>query len=683
MGKFGLNIPEGFDARSALMKASKTGLGLGQLGANLIGQGDAANNWIAQKEKEYQAYKASGQGNTASEVVGDLLDPASVATMKLMPFLNGASGFWPKAAQYAGNVGIGTAAGATLGLAQPTVVKDGTSYAGEKAGQVGENALGGAAVAGIVAPLVSGAAKLGGWAYDAMSGRRPDIKAAQIMRDVAGGKLPDIQTAMAAAPDNVTAAQAAYGIDRDTWMALGDMARRGDSESYYRMLADAQEAAQRKLLEGVAGGTTQTDARKGAIAAKDALNAKFVPQMNQELAAANEGQKLAQFQNEADRLAGAAANKVEDVRRFTNAGNIAEDVANSGRTGLGIGNVPPSGMPRLSGQYGYGSELAQRAESEATKAAGDSLILGEGARFSQSIADSLEKHGIAPLDVKPILAGLDARLANPTAAGNTKYQTVLSRVASDIQDWADANGGVIDARALYAIRKNSVNDVLESLPSGANPKASAKYAAQVLAEVRPMIDDAIVKAGGTEWPQTLKIFEEGMKPIERQKMGGAALELWDKSKNKFLRTIQGEEPKVVEKVFGPGRFDINKQMGDQMAPLQDVASQVMRDKVIEVQAKAGAGGLERILERDQPKFRIPQWISRTTTAANMALSELEKRTSRATMDSLVKGMRSGKDANQLLAIMPTSESKNLLAEIIRNGVYRNLMIPAESAMQSQ
>lgn len=616
-----------------------------------------------------EANKIMTQASPVSAFAGDMLSPASIAMMKLMPVFKGATTIGSKIAQYAGNVAAPAAAGGVMAALKPDADME----------SVQQGAAGGAIAGGVVAPLMSLGAKGAGWLYDTLRGARPDLNAAKIMRDAAGNQINAIRSQGANAADDITAAQAAYGIDRDTWQALGEMAKRNDKDSFYRVLADRQAAQQEAIKQGVAGGANQTAAIATRIGDKKALNAEFVPRMNMELNAANEGQKLAQYQGQANALGEAAANKVQDVRRMTAVADRAENMGTEfGRRAPATALEQPTGMPSAGKAYSYGQELANRAESEAAKAAGDSLILGEGRRFSQGIADSLAAHGVKPLDVNPIISGLQSKLANPTAAGNKKYGAVLERVGNDIQEWAARNGGVIDARALYAIRKNSVNDAVETLTAGLDPKASAKYAAQVLADVRPMIDEAIVGAGGTAWPTTLKIFEKGMIPINRKEMGA---ELLRQSKEKFAETVAGNNPKAVRKVFGPGAYDINAEMGGQMRGLNKVAGEYTRDAEIARQASAGEGGLARILDADTMKFRFPAWISRETTVANKALETLETRLDKATMDRLVEGMKSGKSANRLLELMPTSQQKNLLSQIIETGGYRPAVVAGSAAVQ--
>lgn len=598
-----------------------------------------------------EANKMIRQESPLTAVAGDLAMTA--IPLSKVPFLRGATTVPKKIAQYAGNVGIGAATGAGLAQLRPDATVDSTLQG------AGEGAFG----AGVIAPAITGGLRVAGGLYDIMRGAKPSIAAGKVLRDAAGGDLEKIKAAMASAPDDLTAAQAAFGIDKDTWAALGELAKRGDKDSFYRVLADRQAKAQRDIVSRVAGGQTQTEALASREGAKKSLNKIFTPNMERELAAANEGRKALTYQAQADALGDAAAAKVADVRRFENAKNLAEDSASAfGRRQGNWGSQPPTGMPSAGGRNSYQQELASRAEKAASDAAAESLILGEGSRFSKRIADSLEAYGMKPLDVNPIVANIRSKINNPSAAGNDDYAKVLGKVADDIQEWAQRGGGVIDSRALYAIRKNSVNNAITNLTGKADPKAAAKFEAQVLSDVRPMIDKAIEEAGGTGWKATLKIFEDGMKEVNQQKMGGKLLELFDKSKKNFAETVKGNTPKDVQKVFGygEGSGDIAAQMGEKIKPLRRVADEVERDRLIAERGAGASNALADILERDAMKFRFPSLLRQEATIANKGLDIIEGQINRKTKAQIVEAMKSGKNALEAINTLPTSEKDNVL-----------------------
>jgi hypothetical protein len=159
-------------------------------------------------------------------------------------------------AERLGNAALRLGAGATAG--------------GASAGLVDPGSVGTGAAIGAVMPVVGAGAgqavKGTGWLLDAVRGRLGKVKAAQIARDAAGPELAAIQAANQVAPGGVTAGQAAYGIDRDTWQALAKLAEKNDMDSYYRVLRDAQEAGRMGTLQRITPDLAQAQAARKAAA---------------------------------------------------------------------------------------------------------------------------------------------------------------------------------------------------------------------------------------------------------------------------------------------------------------------------------------------------------------------------------------------------------------------------------
>lgn len=98
----------------------------------------------------------------------------------------------------------------------------------------------------------------------------------------------------------------------------------------------------------------------------------------------------------------------------------------------------------------------------------------------------LDAAGKVPSD--QILSSIDRLISNPSNAGKLSQQALnefKGRIAQFSQD------GAIDARALYAIRKD-INDVLQGKLQG--EAGNIKYAAGQLGSIKGLIDDAIDQA---------------------------------------------------------------------------------------------------------------------------------------------------------------------------------------------
>lgn len=593
-------------------------------------------------------------GNATERIAGDIWSG-----------LGGAGGFMGM---------VGGAKSATPGLIDSLVANLGRQLA---AATTASTAAGGTREAG-GGPYAQLAAGLAGgmlpYATQAVRGSHNDIakqyadrRAAEIIDQVAGNDIGAIRSATANAPANVTTAQAAAGVKNELFDALGDTSRNMDRTSYYRRLFEAQRQARIDDAARIAGGQTQTTARQSAGNAQKTLNAVTTPMRDIELAAANTaGTTGYRLQSEVERMAALASGKVEDVRRLSGAQQTAENLAQSGRMRLDSGAPPAQGLPRVPGRYSYGTELAQRADDAASNSANTSLLAGDSARFAQMRADSLAAHGLKPLDTQKIVSSINAKINDPTIGPNSLNSRVLRNVGELVDEWTVKNGGVIDARALYEIRKSAVNNEVERLLAGVDPKSQSKRASQLLSQVRPLIDDAIESAGGTGWRRYLNTYEMGMRQIEQQKLGAKAMELLERSPKDFVRLVSGNDPRTVKKIFS-SEFDIDSAMTpNQMNRLRQSASEITRDESIASGAASGNAALADLLKQNSATFRIPNFLNPKITLANRALAMAEDRVNRDVMMSINNAMRNPTEFNNLMNSVPATQRPSLLRLIAQN-----------------
>jgi len=524
----------------------------------------------------------------------------------------------------------------------------------------------------VAAPYIDKALQLGsrgvGWLYDTLSGQIGAQKAAKILRDSLGVDVGAARALARTAPTDVTAAQSIAGLTSPTTQALLEQAAKRDPR-YMLTTAEAQEAARINQLAQLAGAETQTGARGAQQQAKTELRNELIPQLEQEMAAANvAGVLKPQLQAQAERMGTVAAQKVQDVRRMAPA---AERLA---RTGSERG-AAERGLP-VPGRYTYEGELAKRADEVATQAAEGSLIFGEASRFATAAANSLEAHGLKPLKGDAIVASIEKTLADPKLApGNRDLQRALRRVASDIQQWTNL-GGVIDAWALDTIRKNSVNAVAKQLyPNDA--RAQKELAGKVLESVRPSIVKAVEDAGGKGYGAYLDAYSQGLKAVSEKKMSAKALEMYQSDPNAFIKLVEGNNPKEVEKVFGAGSYDIAKEMSAKaMQVFKSVTGEIKRDVSVTKQAGAGRDALRELLEANQSKFRFPSFaFSRTTTTANVALDALSEKLGKDVMNRLTEAAKSGQNMAKLIDTLPAVERKKVLR--LLNNPQEWMVIPKE------
>jgi hypothetical protein len=295
-------------------------------------------------------------------------------------------------------------------------------------------------------------------------GSSAQLKAAGIARSSLGNDIPQVLSTLKNAPPNASVAEITASIENPTWQALIQEALERDPQ-YLRKTQLFGEEESLKALSKLAGGGNAAETRAVLENAKKALNVTTTPQREAALSRANLGKDVAEYEATAGKLSEEAAAKVADVRRLINAGQLAEASARLDLIKAGL----PVGFTR----HTYKGELAGMADRWASDAANASLDLGQGARFAQAAADSLKSFGIKPLKTDSLITSIKNITKNPKFAGNKDLLNSVDAVADDIARWTDANG-VIDVNALEAIRKNSVNSVIQRLYPNADATAQAR-----------------------------------------------------------------------------------------------------------------------------------------------------------------------------------------------------------------
>lgn len=493
--------------------------------------------------------------------------------------------------------------------------------------------------------------------FDKVTGSAGAARAADMMRQALGDKWQQALQVLKSAPDNLTATQALQeaGIEAPIFASMGRDIEKGLAAPELMPLFEQQAQARTNVLAAQAGGPTQTAALVSQDAAKANLNALTGPMRQEALDTANIGGRyIPNLQAQAGRLEGQAATDVETVRRM-------EGLAPRARV-EGQNFKPVPGMPRVTGPM---IRLEQVAKDQSERSAAESLVAGKAARDANQIASNIAEAGLNPIDTNALTSRLVRVQNDPQYAGNDKVNQSVRAIMSDVSDWATKNGGVIDAEALYGIRKNTVSDTIDRLMAGSDPSSKRKAAAAVMAKINPLIDDAIEAAGGKGWRDYLNAYSTGMKDVERRQLSAKAMQMLKDSPNEFVKLVRGDNPDAIENIFGPGSYDIVKEMGAQMGPsrlpgLQKVAGELERGARIDELATVGRERAVEILKETRGiPSRVLSFLTRSNPKLNAASSFadalLEIRLAPKTQAALVDGFKSGKSAAELLAIVPTKD----------------------------
>ena len=642
------------------------GMGLEKVGATSAGQflqEDAARR-LAESQGRVAPFKeefpiSTGTGELAAEVLATYpVGGAIAAPLKAIPaaaplaqairtggFSTGRAMQGAPIATRALDLGTRVAGGAITGGATAGLINPDEAAGG---------ATGGAIVAAVAPPIINVLAKNAGFLKDAFTGQLANIKAGKISREVAGDRIGAIRAALEAAPGDLTAAQATAGIQNDAMQALYKFSSRTDKMS---SILKQQAAADLGDLQRAAQSANATEARSIYDQSIKRLNQLTADMRNVELQAANQ--------------AGQTINRLAPQAQQRQAGMV-----NALRGGI------PVGQP-LPGQAVV-SPVTEAAQQAATAAKGKPGFLSAGDRakewqetsdifadiakqrraeagFIERQIGSLEDYGLRPLDAGAITGALDAKLAQPGLRASSNVTKVLEAVKDDIANLTQKGGGVIDAHDLYTLRKEGINERIMQIMGQTDPKISAKVTRKVLEEVRPLIDDAITTAGGTGWRDYLKTYSQGRQAIDQTAMAAQAAKLFQESPQEYVRLVRGNNPDAVEAIFGPGSYDIFKEMGSKMPTLAKVAANIERAGNMEVAAVAGKERLGEVISDVGRTFpRFPNLLNREAAIGNLTFSELEQRLNKKVVAKLREGALSGKNSLELLNALPAAERSKVL-----------------------
>jgi len=415
-------------------------------------------------------------------------------------------------------------------------------------------------VAPIARGIIRGGSNLAQYVSELRNPEMGRLNASKIMKDVLGSKPQVLQmwAKLRDAPEGLTAAQAGYGIDRDTWQALGKAAENNDEESFYRLLKQSQENKIASDIKAVEPNLESAEATRSAI------TSPMYKEGERQVIPLDEA-KMALIERARPTGAIGAAEKISQMQPGSPA-LFRGDYVPAGDVPTGL--VSPSGAPILKPQEAQYPEMSGKSVAAISKA------------------------------LKDIQSGV------PTAEAGKNYQAVAGDVRRDfLTEMENAIPKFGEARKTFADLSAPVNE------------------SRILKALRGLAFKP--NETGMRNPQLLKMLDTG----EENFVGKA--------------TKYGKAGTLAENLTP-----------EQMATVNALKAYSLRDINMARQAKAGAGGLGNIMDQDTYKFRLPSLLSRPATIGNAIMDRLERKIGIETTKALVEGMKSGKNAVELLSIVP-------------------------------
>lgn len=258
---FGKYAPEVLDVVTGALGTMKGAV-------NLVSPGSVTNTGIS------SALKLPYDANTDSlaYTAGQVVDPAALA---LGAATGGVVGAVPaltkgyRTAQTMGKTLPLTAEALTRAGVTGAATGAGTAYLSSE-GNLQDTGTAGlyGGMFGVGVPVVGRAAKSGiGYVEDWAKGNLGKVQAANVARAAAGDQLPAIRTALQNAPSDITASQAAVGVNKPTFAALGELGATRDQSGFYYNLAKQQEAQRAGMLSGVTPNLQSAETARNATKA--------------------------------------------------------------------------------------------------------------------------------------------------------------------------------------------------------------------------------------------------------------------------------------------------------------------------------------------------------------------------------------------------------------------------------
>lgn len=531
-------------------------------------------------------------------------------------------------------------------------------------------------------------------------------RARAILRQTLGRNVGQARQALQAQP-GMTAGEALADVNAPAFQALYQRAVVEKDPAFARALALAQRGEGENALAALAGGSSQAAARTARGEAFEDLSKRVAPLRETELGAANEAQRV--ISRLAPQAAARQASMISALRE-----GVPPPVPAPAAPGLVRGTV--AGQPRTGQSATHSTTEAAQLETDLARRrlqglqrpdqvvpegtpvdryqeflrrrlsvlAADSREAGEifaeiakqrraEKEFIERQIGSLEAYGLRPLSIDPIIKSINTTLETPGLRASNELTRVLSLVKDDLLTLAERNGGRMDVHDLYTIRKEGIAQRVRDVVKQEDPKASAKLTASVLKQLNPLIDDAIEKAGGTGWRTYLKTYSEGMDEIARKEMAAEALQKFRDSPLEYVKLVRGNNTDAVEAVFGPGRFDIFKEMAKEMPTLSQVAKQVERGAAMKEQADLGQKALLDIYKQNRQLFSVPWGLSPAGAVLNRVLAKAEEKVGEKTMSRLTEALKSGESTEKLLNKLSAAERREIVRAMREAG--QDILIP--------
>ena len=471
--------------------------------------------------------------------------------------------------------------------------------------------------------------------------------------------------------------------DEPTVQALFKTVSEGAGKNIYAPLARAETKAQQDILNSMAGGTSEREARNAMLQSRGELGQQYAADEAAAFERANlGGQVIPKLQTQTAQATQQAAEQSDLARRMAFGAERAdvrmaeypfnvEDAFNPNN----MFNANATNVDR-----GVVGAMTNRAETAAQQA----IRLREEAAAAQQQIASLEAQGIRALESRPLVDQIRT-MAAAEGAGEVQRRALL-----DVAKQIESQGPIIRAGDLDAIRRNA-NVTIARLNQGLDVGSVNKAAANVVSQIKPLIDSAIETAGGKGYTAAKTAFATGASDIERRQFADQLAGMFEKGPTgqaEFAATVGGQRgtTDTVAAAFpraGNKNFDIQEMMGvpggasgpSRMPALENIAGEVKLNQNMALQADQGADAAKNLLKTPPQEIDIfhrysPVGALTTAGRASLTFAKILSDTGLSTkvQQTLAEGFRNGEAAEKLLLTIPAADRAQVARRMMDNGL---------------
>lgn len=319
--------------------------------------------------------------------------------------------------------------------------------------------------------------------------------------------------------------------------------------------------------------------------------------------------------------------------------------------------------------------------------------------------DAQEAKRLATLD--DVTPNLDAAIKRRTEVSVPLYEKAMAStkrvntkpVVSLVDKFIEDNPKLASIRVPMSEIKNGLADDtnVKSLSSlsqnikakieAKNPDGTPQFDVKALTKIKEKLDEQIGKAE-PKYTQARETYRKLSAPINQARLLQEMKTTLVNSKGgervtPFLNAMGQGEKSLFRRADQSPRFgSIDEVLTSKQRQAKDkIVSELRRDAEVARRGKESAKKVSETIAGDSVRARLPSLVDKWFSAANKGIDIAETGINRKTMAVISEGMKSGKSANEMLAVLPAEEQNKILNALIK--MPKGSVVPSAAGILSQ